>query len=248
MPAGLTVAAGNTQNVLKWTASTDINLASYRVYGGTTPNPTTLLQTVDVPSTTYTHSGIANNITYYYRISSVKTFGYESEKTADVKALFCVPLTKPVITANLANIQVPVLTSSAPEGNQWYLDGTAIAGATQQTHTVTAKGMYTTKVTVGECSSEVSNEVSIIITGVAATEGSGMLQVHPNPATDKLFISLPGRGDKRIVITDLQGRVVYRGATAEAETTIPVSDYTAGLYIIVVTTQQGNEVVKFIKQ
>ena len=45
-PTELVATTGNTQVVLTWTANTESDLASYKVYGGTSASPTTLLSTV----------------------------------------------------------------------------------------------------------------------------------------------------------------------------------------------------------
>src|SRR5205085_2849342 len=45
------------------------------------------------------------------------------------------------------------LTSSSATGNQWYLNGNPIGGATNQTFVATASGNYTVVVTIGACSS-----------------------------------------------------------------------------------------------
>ena len=49
-----------------------------------------------------------------------------------------------------------VLTSSSTTGNMWYKDGVAISGATSQTYTANASGVYTVIVTASGCSSAVS--------------------------------------------------------------------------------------------
>ena len=59
------------------------------------------------------------------------------------------------------------LTSSSASGNQWYLNGNAIGGATSQTYPATASGSYTVKVTTSGCTSAAS----------AAT----VVTVNPNP-------------------------------------------------------------------
>ncbi|MBC8213037.1 MAG: fibronectin type III domain-containing protein, partial [Candidatus Marinimicrobia bacterium] len=83
-PTGLVATPGNAQVVLTWTANTESDLASYKVYGGTTASPTTLLSTVIGTIVTYTHTSLTNGTTYYYRISAVDNAGNESEKTDDV--------------------------------------------------------------------------------------------------------------------------------------------------------------------
>jgi hypothetical protein len=59
------------------------------------------------------------------------------------------------------------LTSSSASGNQWYLNGNAIGGATAQTYPATASGSYTVQVTTSGCTSSAS----------AAT----VVTVNPNP-------------------------------------------------------------------
>ena len=43
-PSALIATPGNTQVVLTWKANSEGDLASYKVYGGTSANPTTLLR------------------------------------------------------------------------------------------------------------------------------------------------------------------------------------------------------------
>ena len=58
------------------------------------------------------------------------------------------------------------LTSSSATGNQWYLNGILIPGATGTTYTATANGTYTVVVTTGGCSSATSAPVVIINVGI----------------------------------------------------------------------------------
>ncbi|NGM63399.1 BspA family leucine-rich repeat surface protein, partial [Sphingobacterium sp. SGG-5] len=95
-PAGVTATFGNQQNVLNWTANTEGDLTSYKVYGGTSANPTSVLATVTAPAaTTYTHTGLTNGTTYYYRITAVDQAGNESAAGTEVSA---VPKAPQVIT------------------------------------------------------------------------------------------------------------------------------------------------------
>ncbi len=78
VPTNLTATFGDTKNVLNWTANGENDLALYKVSGGTATSPTTLLETVTAPATTYTHTGLTNGTTYYYRITAVDQAGNES--------------------------------------------------------------------------------------------------------------------------------------------------------------------------
>ncbi|MGS2762863.1 MBG domain-containing protein, partial [Sinomicrobium sp. M5D2P9] len=87
VPEGLEAVPGDSEVILNWTANPESDLAHYKIYGGTTADPTTLLETVNTPLTTYTHGGLTNGTRYYYRISAVDNAGNESEETAGVNAL-----------------------------------------------------------------------------------------------------------------------------------------------------------------
>ena len=86
-PTGLVATPGNAQNVITWTANSESDLASYKVYGGTSSNPTTLLSTVSAGTQTYTHSSLTNGTLYYYRITALDNAGNETTYTSDVSSL-----------------------------------------------------------------------------------------------------------------------------------------------------------------
>ena len=101
IPTALVASFGDTQNELNWTANTETDIASYKVYGGTSANPTNLLQTVTAPAVTYTHTGLTNGTTYYYHIIAADNAGNQSLASAEVSAI---PKATPIITFNaLAN-------------------------------------------------------------------------------------------------------------------------------------------------
>jgi hypothetical protein len=62
-----------------------------------------------------------------------------------------------------------LLTSSSASGNQWYLNGNPIGGATNQTYSATASGNYTTVVTSLGCSSAASAPATVTVNPIPAT-------------------------------------------------------------------------------
>ena len=91
----------------------------------------------------------------------------------------------PVVTVNGA-----VLTSSAASGNQWYYAGNAIAGATNQTYTVTHNtGYYWCVVTTNGCASPISNKVWVVVTGQQELQGSNF-NVYPVPNDGRFTVSI----------------------------------------------------------
>ena len=62
-----------------------------------------------------------------------------------------------------------LLTSSSASGNQWYLNGNPIGGATSNTYSATASGNYTVIVTASGCSSAASAPTSVTVNPTPAT-------------------------------------------------------------------------------
>jgi hypothetical protein len=61
------------------------------------------------------------------------------------------------------------LTSSSASGNQWYLNGNPIGGATNQQYIATASGNYTNTVTTSGCSSAPATPTTVTVNPVPAT-------------------------------------------------------------------------------
>ena len=79
-------------------------------------------------------------------------------QAAYVNQSFCIKPATPVVTLSNANTASPTLTSSATVGNQWFRNGTAIAGATNPTISITQAGIYKVQVQVDDCISEFSTD------------------------------------------------------------------------------------------
>lgn len=73
-------------------------------------------------------------------------------------------------------------------------------------------------------------------------------EIHPNPATDRITVSISGKGSSSLVITDLSGKTVM---TLEANQAGPFSvnieSLEAGLYFMELRNEQGAANRKFMK-
>jgi hypothetical protein len=61
------------------------------------------------------------------------------------------------------------LTSSSASGNQWYLNGNPIGGATSQAYIATSAGNYTDTVTTSSCTSSPSTATTVTVNPIPAT-------------------------------------------------------------------------------
>ncbi|MGE5715357.1 MAG: hypothetical protein ACM369_01805, partial [Acidobacteriota bacterium] len=91
----------------------------------------------------------------------------------DIVAVACTPPATPTITPGgpttfCAGGSV-TLTSSSPTGNQWYVNGNAIGGATAQQYSATASGSYTVTVTASGCTSAPSAATAVTVNPIPST-------------------------------------------------------------------------------
>ena len=137
--------------------------------------------------------------------------------------------TTPTITESSS-----VLTSSSATGNQWYLDGTAIQGATGQTHTATQVGSYTATVTENGCTTPASNAISVLTVGINDIVDGFSFTTFPNPTTGTFTITMndPAGASYALEIKDVLGRLVFQKNLSNISTQISTTDLQGGWYAI----------------
>lgn len=165
-----------------------------------------------------------------------------------VSQSFCVNPAKPSIAISNLNTPNPTLTSSATEGNQWYLDGVAIAGATSTTYNSKKTGSYRVQVTVDGCTGELSDEQPVLITGIET--GLPLVEVYPNPVTNgMLSISFGGMaGKKQVTLFALTGESLLSSSTESGSIEMDVANLSAGMYLARIVNGGVVQTKKFKKQ
>ena len=141
-----------------------------------------------------------------------------------------------------------VLTSSSATGNQWYLNGQPISGATQPTYqvlTAAQAGVYTLTLTSSAgCESAASAGQTITILGTPPGLAALTVHLEPNPTSGRFTVEVVGAAAEPAVlrevrVTDVTGRLVavWPGVgRTRLEVELPP---VAGLYFVQVTTHSG---------
>jgi ELWxxDGT repeat protein len=166
--------------------------------------------------------------------------------SAAAEQSFCVNPQKPTVTLSQTS-NAALLTSSSTTGNQWFKNGVKITDQKGVTLTTSENAIYTVQVTIDGCTSAMSDNVDVVITDIETSAGQ-KLTAYPNPASDKLTITLPGTGKKDIVITSAHGKEGLRYSTHEPSLELSIADYAAGVYTLSVKTNSGVAYLKFIKK
>jgi hypothetical protein len=156
----------------------------------------------------------------------------------------------PVPPAPVINSTGDALHSSEPSGNQWYFQGTLIAGATGQTYVATQTGYYWDIVTLNGCSSDTSNHVFIIPTGIDQ-HSSAAINIYPVPNDGQFNVTMTTASEESfsIRVYNNLGIKIYEETKVEVNGTLqkvidlrPVPD---GIYTVIFENNQ-NQVVKKI--
>jgi len=136
--------------------------------------------------------------------------------------------------------QGDTLISSADAGNQWYLEGVLIPGATGKQHIAVVAGNYTVIVTLNNCSSAPSASVLVLPVSLDESIPSQDFSVYPQPCRDQLYIHVPAfmhqnslaeiynTAGQRIRSFNLEGKDEYH---------LDLSDMKAGIYVLVIRNQ-----------
>jgi hypothetical protein len=150
------------------------------------------------------------------------------------------PLPTPTITQNGT-----VLTSSATTGNQWYLNGVLIFGATGQNYTFTQNGTFAVRVTTGGCTSSFSADFEVTNSGIEELKEGSSLLIYPNPNKGEFSISFYTNSKKtyQLNLYNTFGQVVYEkkliGIYGAYSQDIDLKNYLSGIYLLTLSDGKG---------
>jgi hypothetical protein len=151
---------------------------------------------------------------------------------------------KPVITQ-----QNTTLYSSATTGNQWYLNGIAITGATDNKFYPIKPGAYT--VVADVCGPAASDPFNVIINGISELDPND-IHVYPNPGDGRYTISGNGRNlhQLQIQVFDVLGKMVWQSDATLTHTDLDIDLHamTHGVYFLKMTSDEGYYVSRLIIQ
>jgi hypothetical protein len=196
------------------------------------------------PATTNPDPNYFQRFYYFFYDMSIKVSGCPSSRVSVVAGTSVTP----VVTLNGST-----LTSSVATGNQWYLNSNPIAGATNQTYTATASGVYQTVVTTPMGCSSTSNEVTFGVTGIPDVDPSEIgLKVMPNPNNGRFMLdfTVNKKADLDIIIYNAVGQKVFNSRTpgfiGHYVQPVEAGKLSAGIYLLQVQHDNKSYLKKLI--
>ena len=228
-------------------ADASVTFTATTTNGGTTPAFQWKLSTTNVGTgSTYTTTTLTNGQVVTCELTSNATCATPTTVTSNEISMTIndIPPTPIISQAGM------VLTSSSAIGNQWYLDGVIINGATSQSYTCVTNGNYTVVVTTNDCSSETSTPVLINV-GINEINNIYGLSVFPNPNDGKFIVSFdsPLKSSFKLEIIDALGKQVFKENIQELKGTyskqMNLFEFGKGIYTVSLTNDI-NETIKRI--
>ena len=159
-------------------------------------------------------------------------------------------IVNPVPVKPTIAISGTVLTSSASSGNQWYLNGNVIANATEASYTAASSGIYTVKVTLNACASEMSEGVNVVLTAVDNIDFNASILIGPNPVHDQLTVRCKNNSARlQFSLIDLSGNYLIDNKDFRSACDIDMSRLQAGIYIAqVVNRKTGEKTIRLVSK
>jgi len=141
------------------------------------------------------------------------------------------------------------LVSSANSGNQWYLNGVEIPGATENKHIAVYTGHYSVVVTIDGCSSVASNSILVLPVSITDVNWDNTFEIYPNPNNGRFDIKALTKQQIECTLEIYnnlgslilkQENVIFDGSLIKH---IDLSGVTPGTYMVIIRNN-NNRVMK----
>lgn len=187
-----------------------------------------------IPNSWTFDSGNANSVSPVLNMNatgSVTLTGYnECGSSLYTESFTVIDTPQPVLT-----VQGSVLTSSITGSSYtWFYNGNVIPNENGQSLTATSNGLYSVVVMDGNGCSGQSSTVNVTIIGIAKPLLEDF-KIYPNPVLSNSDVRLQVPSEKigeSVEVRDAQGKLLLKEKILVTSFTLPMSNLSAGVYLI----------------
>jgi hypothetical protein len=192
---------------------------------------------VDIPGATNSTHAATTSGAYYVIVSAS---GGGCSTTSDTTHVSIASSPNPFVNYSGGMVS----TSGTYVAYQWFLNSTAIPGATSATYVPTTNGSYRVRVTNSTGCTNFSSPVMIGNVGVGQISKE-TVKVYPNPALNTIKVDAPV--SPAVVVTSITGKTMISGKTNEV---MNIDQLAPGIYFVVIYDEQGERVTteKLVKE
>ncbi len=146
--------------------------------------------------------------------------------------------------------QADTLYATTAPNYQWYLNGVAIPGATQQIIIIEESGNYYCVSNGGGNCVDTSNIVEATCLCLSSINEMSLLEnvlVYPNPANDVLNVNFGFRiEDCELKIINSIGQVIHQSEIQNSQSAINIAGLSEGIYIVRISTPAAQRHIKLL--
>lgn len=188
-----------------------------------------------------TTQGIIVSTSGNYIVTVTNSNGCSTVSTPTAVTVYPVP-DIPIITASGNQ-----LSSSSPTGNQWYLNGSILAGANSQTYSALQNGQYSVYVSNSYGCYRISAIFNFMNTGTQIIQEDKCWHILPNPNNGIFMVRNSHQAAARIEVYNSIGSKILSTDYLQEEPEIDISSQPNGIYFVRVSSEGYEQIVQIIK-
>jgi hypothetical protein len=125
------------------------------------------------------------------------------------------------------------LTSNYTNGNQWFINDTAIVGATSQSYTITKNGYYSLVISNTGCNLDTASINIVDLSTKEYDSNSSAIYIAPNPFPDNIHVTLSSKLQRaKWQLYNQIGEIELSGTFESKDNVIEMDDLPCGMYFL----------------
>lgn len=232
-PTGLITVSCNDLVTLKWRKNTGLYFLRYRIYGGTTPDPVTKIDSTsnNVADTSKVITGLTHGQTFYFKVVAVNRGGTLSKNNNQTSARIQTGVIPKIKSKWAGDVLICYNQGDSITKYQWYKNGATVSNGNSQYYVANKQsGVYKVEtIDINGCKNT-SKEISVT--------GTKSIAVYPNPASESFALKISDDSEGRAIVSIINstGKKVIEFHTENTDgeilREIAVADLEDGIYYI----------------